>query len=197
MGGSEDSSFYSGLAFYLVLFGIMIGAYVYSKFKENKKWERIRRAKDDIDLIRNAIHSYYLHYKRYPILNKDSDEQQDVKLFYVLHGRNTLFGKPFDESKSYLYLSRDPWVPELNPDMINFSGKFENSFPIDPWGNPYNIYITRNNNKVVELRIHKTHEMNGRLREERIIRVGNPIAIWSNGPDGINSYGEGDDIKSW
>jgi len=33
--------------------------------------------------------------------------------------------------------------------------------------------------------------------EERIIRINRSVAIWSNGPDGINSWGDGDDITSW
>ncbi len=163
----------------ILLFGIAI--LIYKIFKERKQVRKnnlVIKAYRDIDSLSNAIINYLKHYKQLPIVDKDSDKQYG--LFPVLHGCKTDFGVPFH-----------PLAAEFNPDMINFVEAFGNSMPTDPWGNPYNIYLDRDKDGVIEIR-HETA-----TNEERIIRINRSVAIWSNGPDGINSWGDGDDITSW
>lgn len=190
MTDSEDSSFYSSLMIYAVMFGLMIGAYIYSKLKESTKWKRFEKARNDIDLIYKGIQGYYAHYKRLPITDNDSDKQND-DLLYILHGCKTEFGRIKPHMVNSFFMS------EHNPDRINFLEPFGTSFPVDPWGNPYNIYIDRDGDCVIQMRHVSTRDLDFHLHEERTIKVGRPVAIWSNGPDRVNSWGEGDDIKSW
>lgn len=54
---------------------------------------------------------------------------------------------------------------------------------IDPWGSPFNIdYLTR--------------FPSGAIRDALLECSPGGIAMWSSGPNGINEYGEGDDILS-
>jgi hypothetical protein len=60
---------------------------------------------------------------------------------------------------------------------------------LDPWGNflHYRVWEQR---QVLE----KKSVVGDPTRQ---VRCGSAYEIWSNGPDGINDYGEGDDITSW
>jgi hypothetical protein len=53
---------------------------------------------------------------------------------------------------------------------------------LDPWGHPYHVYFSTNGENIIVV---------GRAT------VKEPIAIWSDGPNGVNEYGDGDDFRSW
>jgi hypothetical protein len=53
---------------------------------------------------------------------------------------------------------------------------------VDPWGRAYHIGVYRNADGQTTI---------GPLKVPR------PIAIWSDGPNGINEFGGGDDVTNW
>lgn len=78
-----------------------------------------------------------------------------------------------------------PLAAALNPRGLNIMNidreQIRNDFLVDPWGNPYHISIAdKNGVNVVGKHM-----------------VTSPVAVWSFGVNGVNEYGDGDDIRSW
>ena len=78
------------------------------------------------------------------------------------------------------------FLKDHNPEHVIFFSLSEENLKIglfcDPWHNPYHIKIVDGTNSVIKI---GTNIINDR------------IAIWSDGQNGVNEYGEGDDVCSW
>ncbi|RME76461.1 MAG: prepilin-type N-terminal cleavage/methylation domain-containing protein [Planctomycetota bacterium] len=75
-----------------------------------------------------------------------------------------------------------------SPEQLDFSGgDYTPLVLLDPWGHPYHY---------VEWDSHPRNRRQlagGQFRA----RGNQKFAIWSDGPNGINEWGEGDDVTSW
>src|SRR5262245_8817987 len=161
--------------------------------RQKRKQEDLARENvlTDIAKLRVIIEKYRDYYGRYSIVNSESDEQSGLCLLEILVGKKFPWGELYNES-----------VARFNPDGINFAESLVgrrtiNGQIVDPWDNPYNICIDRNEDGVVEFDRHCLEREDGPLIEHYHVRIGAPIAIWSNGPNKRNDLGLGDDIKSW
>jgi len=78
---------------------------------------------------------------------------------------------------------------EIVPRYLSSDGEF-----LDPWGTPYHIRIDFDTEPVFNnkgIMINKGEIiLGGKKIKKRII-------VWSSGPNKINEFGKGDDIKSW
>ena len=167
------------LIYILLVLGFIIWFYIHRE-KEKRQLSDFYRVKDDISMIITILEKYYSYYKHYP-----------SKLYEVLVGLETPCGEPY-----YRYVAKH------NPDMINFAESLigrrtVNGEIVDPWDNPYNIYIDTDNDGIVEIDLHYLRDKDGPLIEHYHVQVGASIAIWSNGPNKKDDLGLGDDIKSW
>ena len=57
------------------------------------------------------------------------------------------------------------------------------SLPLDPWGRPYHVFFDTDDD--------------GRTEIKPMTFVPEPVAIWSDGFNKLNEFGEGDDVCSW
>lgn len=87
------------------------------------------------------------------------------------------FFPPAGDENLVIYLDGDPQNGGPKRFYFEFASAPENHLMLDVWGNPY----------------HYQTEKPGALSEE----VSAGIFIWSDGPNRINEFGEGDDIRNW
>ena len=104
---------------------------------------------------------------------------QALALFRIDHGGFPVaMFKAADDTVDYEALCK-----ELSERHDSQSAYLTRPCPLrDLWGNLYQIQLDRDGDGSVRI--------NGKL-------LSSPIAIWSYGPNGVNEYGEGDDIASW
>lgn len=73
-----------------------------------------------------------------------------------------------------------------NPRKVVFyeadPSKLKDDQVVDVWGRPFHFALDGNRDNAVAF---------GDLRAT------SPVAVWSDGPNGLNEYGEGDDVTSW
>jgi len=169
------------------------------KSEETKK---IERAQIEISQLFNAIIKCAFENKQFPIVTATSDRQYGRDLLTVLVGGK--WTNPYDG----ISVPADKIVEKLNPKLVNYLAHFTgksldhplNAFRtcyVDPWGEPYNFAIDTNGDGIIEIHGQSYAHKGGSLIEEYILRIGQPVAIWSNGPNLRDDLGLGDDIASW
>ena len=78
---------------------------------------------------------------------------------------------------------------EVSPRYLSPDDKF-----LDPWGTPYHIRI--------DFDTESSFDKKGLVKNKGEIilegkKIKKRIIIWSSGPNTINEFGKGDDVKSW
>ena len=127
-------------------------------------------AKADVNNIRNAIMAFKIEYGYYPV---DVAHVTNVNLKIVLP---VLHANPDSEIAS-----------KLNTNGINYLGnipvrRFNDGCYLDPWGSPFNLMLTTTNTSVETIKGNTVYDN---------------VAVWSNGKNRKNEFGNGDDICSW
>jgi len=121
-----------------------------------------------IRTLETALLAYKAHFDQWPIPASESGELKNSDIIAVLTGD-----------------SNNEAAMKQNPTRITFlalgNAKLRNGASVDPWGNPYHIALIVAGDKKV--RLGGTGRSSG-------------LAIWSNGPNGIDEQGSGDDIAS-
>jgi hypothetical protein len=118
--------------------------------------------------MEHAILMFQVDHGRLPIVSNASDEQDG-------HARMVLMGGVPDGHSTNLGKTNLAYF-EFSPEILA-AGKL-----LDPWGHPYHIAFDVTQHGTVT--IGQKH-------------LATNIAIWSDGPNGINEYGEGDDLSNW
>jgi hypothetical protein len=118
--------------------------------------------------IERALQAYEACYGRLPSITKiSSNEVDNAELLMVLMAETN--------AKT---------AAEQNPKGMKFlnvsGGSLANGQFVDPWKHPYHIAFS-SESKIV---LHQTV-------------INHSVAIWSDGPNGTNEYGLGDDVHSW
>lgn len=127
-------------------------------------------AKADVNNLRNAIKAFKIEYGYYPV---DAAHLPDVNLKAILP---VLLGDPDSEMAN-----------KLNTNGVNYWGdiparRMVDGHYLDPWGSPFNLMLMTNNTS--------RQTIKGNI-------VYDNVAVWSNGKNRKNEFGEGDDICSW
>jgi hypothetical protein len=122
-----------------------------------------------VRIVANAVKSFRLEYGYDPLVTNAEKPKSMVAILPIL-----------------MAISNAPFVVELNPKGIRFLDVpayriLEGQF-LDPWGRPYHITFAKNGTQ--------TTEVGGTI-------VNSPIAVWSEGRNGKDQAGKGDDISSW
>jgi hypothetical protein len=185
---NERSDRFPAIAFRVVLYAsIMVGLVVFllspsgtrvrheihvrcDKLFGRKIVERFPRYKMDMSSIESAIETYTSYYNHFPQGMKSlAFETDNGKLMEVLMGSGN-----------------NEETVKQNPNRIKFIFVSEVSLKdgrfLDPWGHPYHIAFDPDATGKVTV---------GNLQ------ISNRIAIWSDGPNGTNEYGKGDDVCNW
>jgi len=113
---------------------------------------------------------FYQEYGRFPLQTVTNDHiyaDDQSALIAILRARP---GTTNDNPRRIVFLE----VPDSS---ISPSGEFR-----DPWDQPYHIIADWSGDGVVMVGTN---------------RVARRVAVWSNGPDGKNDFGAGDDVKTW
>jgi len=122
-----------------------------------------------IKMLESALLRYRSDYERWPILDGQKAEQDNAEIVAIL--------------------TADPHndlVPKYNPAKVKFlqlgAAKIRDGAILDPWNNPYHIALDVEGKQEITIGQKK---------------IPARVAIWSNGPNGIDEQGDGDDIVSW
>jgi hypothetical protein len=119
--------------------------------------------------IKLAIELYEAAYSRLPFTRKDQDEQNNGEVMALLAPTSATTTNQNQVVTNIVFLSLSP-------------GQATNGSFMDPWGQAYHIAMD--------------------VRAKGTVTVGPneiraKIAVWSDGPNGLNEFGGGDDIASW
>ena len=125
--------------------------------------------KKDVVSVARALHGIHERYGRYPLQSSSVDHAYDG-----------------DQALLLQILCGASQPPPENPDQIRFielanEDEGERGM-IDPWGKPVHIVADWSGDGRVSV--------GTKILDEK-------IAVWSDGPDGKNESGSGDDITSW
>lgn len=122
----------------------------------------------EMNVVR-ALHGIHERYGRYPLQSSPVDHSYDE-----------------DQALLLQILCGAAQPPLENPDQIRFIELSDEDMGIrgmiDPWGKPVDIVADWNGDGRVSV-------------GKKVLRK--PVAVWSDGPDGKNESGSGDDITSW
>lgn len=139
---------------------------------QDKQIERFEHYRIDMLSVSNAIEAFHSYYGRMPAVGNGSRNDPDIDnaaLTRILLGNTNA-----------------PDARTQNPQGVRFLELSESSLLkgqiIDPWGRPYHIAYNTTNSEVVKL---------------GNVMLPARIAIWSDGPNGLNEHGEGDDVCNW
>jgi hypothetical protein len=128
-----------------------------------------RECKREVVSVAMALHYIHERYGRFPLQSSSEDHAYDG-----------------DQALLLQILCGAAQPPPENPDQIRFIELSEEDQGergmIDPWGNPVHIVADWSGDGRVSV--------GTKILDEK-------IAVWSDGPDGKNESGSGDDITSW
>jgi hypothetical protein len=132
--------------------------------------DRYHRHKIDMSALNGALEAYQAYYGRFPLTsNISGNEANNASLIEILTAK-----------------TNNVEVLRQNPNGRKFlevsEASLTNGAMVDPWGRSYHIAFG--------------------VGATNHLKIGNEgasatIAIWSDGPNGINEYGKGDDVRSW
>ena len=117
-----------------------------------------------------ACSAFLMEYGRFPLQAGTNDHtytKDQSLLIAVLRGQA---GKTTENPRQLVFID----VPD---DQISASGRL-----FDGWGHPFNIIADWSGDGSVTV-------------GTNVVR--RQVAVWSNGPDGKNDFGSGDDVKAW
>lgn len=118
--------------------------------------------------LASAIGEFGATYGRFPLEpGNASNEVENAKLMAVL----------IDDTNDPLVMKENT---EKHPFFETNTNRVSKPGFLDPWGHPYHIILNRGGKVMV----------GGKT-------ITNEIAIWSDGPNGKNEFGQGDDIHNW
>jgi hypothetical protein len=136
-----------------------------------KKSHRESEARCDVIALKNAVLGYRHAYDRNPC-HESTNNLINHRVIIA-----TLMAQP-------------SWLPEvsaLNPAGVRFlnlppSDRIKGGLWLDPWRNPYHIEVCAMGINSVEIGGVLIHQ---------------PVGVWSNGENGRDEFGAGDDVASW
>jgi hypothetical protein len=138
-------------------------------FSEKPPTQRELRALSQIEDATCAIYFFDRSHGVFPSLTTNRNYASISDVFPVLLGIVKMPGLDITLKEQSRYTNLPPVL-------------FINDEYLDCWRNPYHLIVD----------IHKTGAVNV---NGHILNV--PVVMWSNGANGINEWGEGDDICSW
>jgi hypothetical protein len=127
------------------------------------------KVKIELRVLRDALRFYEIEYGVLPVQEPRTQEQDNAIIVNILRAEAS------EELLSKFNAKRRVFLQVPSASLVD--GAF-----LDPWAHPYHIYF----------------DVNGKSK----ITVGDQIipariAIWSNGFNGIDEHGGGDDVCSW
>jgi type II secretory pathway pseudopilin PulG len=159
----------------IAIAGIVCGAIALTMvgtvaFRAADKVGKRSQARRDVAELTIAIRAYYSAYSRWPSSVALEEETVDnLKLMAVLSPQQGDSLGQTENPQGILFIERK-------------GRQFRDGRMVDPWGQPYHISLDLNRDDQVTV----GHQM-----------VSLPVAVWSDGPNKINEYGQGDDISTW
>lgn len=149
------------------LTAFVIAVYIFYPRTTGHPPSKTRLAVRDCGAIKEAVESFVFEYHRYPLQANTNSDH----LYFADHQQ--LMDSLMGERPS----SND------NPRGIVFPDiRFASDKILDPWQHSYNVKADWDGDG--KLRIGSTN-------------IATPVAVWSNGPNGENEFGLGDDVTSW
>ena len=194
---SELLSWARGLLFTIPLLGA-IAAWAYFEVHFLSR----RRARREVKTIAQAIRKYVEEYGWIPVVDGKQNEQPAARIIAILRGAN---------SYSRCESAAQENLPNPNPKEINFIGQLSGMkwakvlSSRDPWGREYHIALCRDLSEKTEISFRDSQiwtpadriQIFTRSERDVSVTVHSPLAVWSDGPNGKNQCGYGDNICSW
>jgi len=194
---SELLSWARGLLFTIPLLGA-IAAWAYFEVHFLSR----RRARREVKTIAQAIRKYVEEYGWIPVVDGKQNEQPAARIIAILRGAN---------SYSPCESAAQENLPNPNPKEINFIGQLSGMkwakvlSSRDPWGREYHIALCRDLSEKTEISFRDSQiwtpadriQIFTRSERDVSVTVHSPLAVWSDGPNGKNQCGYGDNICSW
>ena len=204
------------VAIIMLLAGIVLTAAKGAVTMANK-----RKAQTEVREIAKAITAYYAEYGKYPSCSGGYQLQWIDQIMYCLQGYDLLTGDPHTQCSNVGQGSANPrhitFLKMPTKSLCRYSG-WACDYPLDPWDHFYNVIIDFNGDKQIDLSDQGSgsnsaggsvattcHDGNttGTFQGSSItwpasagvIKTG--VAVWSNGPNGVNEWGAKDDVGSW
>lgn len=132
------------------------------------KPQDVLKAKAEVNMLSSGVRAFRSEYGYYP-------GPQALGTNYADTFAAVLKGTPDSAA-----------VAKVNPKHICFvevaTNRVIDGWFVDPWGNAYHFAFDERNQGSLKV---------GAARVERL------FVIWSDGPNRLNEYGRGDDIRSW
>ena len=172
----------------ILILASMILAVTMSAINQSNK----ARAMSDVKAIRDAILTYYAEYGKYPS-NADGGwcAWTDQTYSVLSAGANTQGIRfPTANPKNIVFLTLGA------NQLCGFWG-----YPVDPWGSWYGIMMDYNYDGKIDTNDSGSWgspNCGGNWSNWQgpiLDKIG--VAVWSNGPNKTNEWGQGDDIASW
>lgn len=194
---SELQSWARGLLISIPLLGTIVAWSYFEVY-----FRRKRRARREAKTIAQAIRNYVAKYGRVPVVDDTQDEQPAARIVAILRGANS--HSPSESRGAEI-------LPKPNPQEIDFLGQLSGGkwaqvhSSGDPWDGEYHIAICRDLSGKTEISCRDGQNLTPadriqlftRSDREVAVTVHSPVAVWSDGPNGKNECGYGDDICSW
>lgn len=194
---SELQSWARGLLISIPLLGAIVAWSYFDVY-----FRRKRRARREAQTIAQAIKNYVAKYGCIPAVDDTQDEQPAARIVRILSGANS--HSPHEPAAAAI-------LPYPNPQEINFLRQLSGRkwakvlSSRDPWDRDYHIAICRDLSGKTKISCRDGQSLTPadriqiftRSDREVAVTVHSPVAVWSDGPNGKNECGYGDDICSW
>ncbi len=171
---NREMKFFSKYFWVCMSFMIAIAIYLLINWPRSHPYSSpeehaVTKTKSYIHAVDTAIYSYHGEYDKFPYSESQKKVDQNCSIIVAILTPATNSARSLEANPKGITFLEDYFL-DRNPDLR------------DAWGNSIHIWFSTN--------------------QDGALRVGGEMvqegyAIWSDGPNGKNEYGQGDDIRSW